>query len=96
MSDLAFWTALCPRTELGVWPQVEEPRVYVLVPPMLSHEGFSEFVIVARNEHGVMEIFPDDEDGRIEEWDPLAAFAGADHEQALRACGFEVVVFDAA
>ena len=96
MSDLAFWTALCPRTELGAWPKVEDPRVYVCVPPMLSASGFSEFVIVARNEHGVMEIFAADEDGRIEEWDPLAAYAGADHEQALRAQGYEVVSINAA
>jgi len=98
VSDLAFLTALKPSTELGAWPLAESPAVYVLVPPLLTlPTRLSEFVIVARNPRtNHVDIFPCDENGRIEEWEPLAEFAGADHMQALRACGYEVVVLDVA
>lgn len=97
MSDMAFPTALRPSTELGVWPAVECPVVYVLVPALLTAAGMSEFVIVARNTAvDAVEVFPCDEHGRIDEWEPLASLPGSDHARVLKDCGYEVVVFDAA
>jgi hypothetical protein len=97
VSDWAFWTDLRPHTELGAWPAVENARVYVCVPPMLTAAGASEFVIVTQHgETGVAELFAADENGSIEEWEPLAEYVGATHEKALRAMGFEVVAIDAA
>lgn len=97
MSDMAFPTALRPRTELGAWPAVECPVVYVLVPALITAAGASEFVIVARNLNtDAVEVFPSDEHGRIDEWEPLASLPGSDHSRVLKSCGYEVVVFDAA
>ncbi|WP_425300892.1 DUF7572 family protein [Nocardia wallacei] len=94
---MAFPTALRPRTELGAWPAVEVPVVYVMVPAMVTESGASEFVIIAHNPAAdAVEMFPCDEDGRIEEWEPLASLAGSDHARLLEDCGYEVVIFDAA
>jgi hypothetical protein len=64
---------------------------------MISESGASEYVIVTHHQQtGVVEVFAADENGLIEEWEPLAEFRGADHEKALRALGFEVMAINVA